>query len=173
MTAAWEKPVRLHEVRGPLKLKLAPDEAQRAAIAKQLGLVSLPALEAEVTLKPWLDGVELKGRFWASVEQVCGVSLDRFEQALEGDIDARAVPQGSPNAGGQDADGEVELDLDAPDPPDVFANEKIDVAGYVVEHLALEIDPFPRKPGATFDYNPPEDDISPFAALKKLKDPKP
>lgn len=173
MSAAWDTPVRLHEVRGPLRLKLAPDEAERAAIAKRVGLVSLPALEADVTVKPWLDGVELKGRFWATVEQVCGVSLDRFEQPVEGEIDARAVPQGSVNAGAEDPDGEVELDLEAADPPDVFANGKIDLAGYIVEHLALEIDPFPRKPGATFDYKPPEDDISPFAALKKLKDPKP
>jgi uncharacterized metal-binding protein YceD (DUF177 family) len=173
MTDAWDKPVKLHEVRGLLRLKLVPDEAQRAAIAKQLGLASLAALEADVTLKPWLDGVEVKGRFWATVEQVCGVSLDRFEQNVDGEIDARAVPQGSANAGGEDAAGEIELDLEAADPPDVFANDKIDVAGYVVEHLALEIDPFPRRPGATFDYKPPEDDVSPFAALKKLKDPKP
>jgi hypothetical protein len=172
MTAIWDKPVKLHEVRGPLRLKLVPDEAQRAAIAKQLGLASLPSLEADVTLKPWLDGVELSGRFHAVVEQVCGVSLERFEQSVDGLIDARAVPEGSPNVGGENA-GEVELDLDAADPPDVLANQAIDVAGYVVEHLALELDPFPRKPGATFDYQPPEDDISPFAALKKLKDPKP
>lgn len=172
MTAAWDKPIRLHEVRGPLRLKLTPDEMQRAAIAKQLGLASLPALEAELTLKPWLDGVELSGRFSAIVEQVCGVSLERFEQPVEGQIDARAVPEGSPNVGGEDA-GEIELDLDAADPPDVFANQAIDVAGYVVEHLSLELDPFPRKPGATFDYKPAEEETSPFAALKKLKDPKP
>jgi uncharacterized metal-binding protein YceD (DUF177 family) len=171
MTGAWDKPVRLHEVRGPLSLSLAPDETQRAAIAKQLGLVSLPALTAEVKLKPWLDGVEISGRFRASVEQVCGVSLERFEQPVEGEIDARAVPAGSPNAGGEDAD-EVELDLEAADPPDVFKHDAIDVAAYVVEHLALELDPFPRKPGVTFDYQAPEEETSPFAALKKLNEPK-
>lgn len=171
MTAAWDKPIKLHEVRGTLNLTLAPDEAQRAAIAKQLGLVSLPALTADVTLKPWLDGVEISGRFRAVVEQVCGVTLDRFEQPLDGEIDARAVPAGSPNAGAEDA-GEVELDLEAADPPDVFQHDAIDVAAYVVEHLALELDPFPRKPGATFDYQPPEEETSPFAALKKLSEPK-
>lgn len=172
MSAAWDKPVKLHEVRGPLRLTLSPDDAQRATVAKQLGLVSLPALEAEVTLKPWLDGVEIAGRFRATVEQTCGVSLDRFEQPVEGEIDARAVPEGSANAGAEDA-GDVELDLEAADPPDVFRNDTIDVAAYVVEHLALELDPFPRKPGATFDYEAPEDDTSPFAALKSLKEPKP
>jgi hypothetical protein len=43
----------------------------------------------------------------------------------------------------------------------------------VVEHLALEIDPFPRKPGAEFDYQPPAQEESPFAVLKNLKTPKP
>jgi hypothetical protein len=47
------------------------------------------------------------------------------------------------------------------------------VAHYIVEHLALAIDPFPRKPGAEFEFTPPAEEESPFAVLKKLKDPKP
>ena len=35
---------------------------QRAQIARHLKLVSLPALSAEVTVKPWLDGAEITGR---------------------------------------------------------------------------------------------------------------
>ena len=172
MSDGWDKPLRLHELaRGPVRLRLAPDEAERAAVAKQLGLTSLPALVADVTVKPWMDGVELTGRFEAVVEQVCGVTLDPFEQPLAGEIEAHAVPAGSPNAASAEG-GEIELDPDAADPPDVFAGDALDVAGYVVEHLALEIDPFPRKPGATFDYQPPAEEASPFAALKKLKDQK-
>lgn len=168
----WNKPVKLHEVnRGPLRLSLAPDDAERAAIAKRLGLKSLPALTADVTVKPWLDGAEVSGRFEAVVEQVCGVTLDPFEQPIRGDVLARAVPAGSPNAATSEA-GEMELDLEADDPPDVLAGDAIDVAEYVVEHLSLEIDPFPRKPGATFDYQPPHEEESPFAVLKKLQDPK-
>lgn len=169
---SWDKPLKLHELaRGPLRLQLEPDAAERAAIAKRLGLQSLPSFAAEVTVKPWLDGVELSGHFRAVVEQVCGVSLDPFEQPVEGEIEVRAVPADSPHATAPEG-GDLELDADAPDTPDVLAGDAIDVAGYVVEHLALEIDPFPRKPGATFDYQPPEDETSPFAALKKLKDPK-
>ncbi|HEX2802338.1 MAG TPA: DUF177 domain-containing protein, partial [Phenylobacterium sp.] len=39
--------------------------------------------------------------------------------------------------------------------------------------LALEIDPFARKPGAAFDYSPPDEPESPFAVLKMLHGPKP
>lgn len=172
MSHDWNKPVKLHELgRGPIRLKLAPDEAERTAVAKRLGLKSLPALTADITVKPWLDGAELSGRFDAVVEQVCGVTLDPFEQPVSGEVFARVVPAGSPHAATEEG-GELELDPDADDPPDVLAGDAIDVANYVVEHLSLELDPFPRKPGATFDYQPEQPEESPFAVLKKLQDPK-
>jgi uncharacterized metal-binding protein YceD (DUF177 family) len=172
MSADWSRPIRLHELaRGALELRLEPDAAERARVAHDLGLESLPALSAELTVRAWLDGAEITGRFRARVEQLCSVSLEAFEQELAGDIEVRAVPPGSPNAPAGEPH-ELELDLDAPDPPDVLEGEALDLAAYVVEHLALEIDPFPRKPGATFDYAPPEKEESPFAVLKELK-PKP
>jgi uncharacterized metal-binding protein YceD (DUF177 family) len=154
-----------------MTLTLEPGATERAKIAKTLGLVSLPSLKARLTLKPWMDGVEIAGRFDAVVEQICAVSLDAFEQPLSGDIDLRAVPQGSPQAPTADG-GEVDYDPEAPDPPDILQGEAIDVAGYVVEHLALEIDPFARKPGVEFEYTPPDEEESPFAVLKKLQGPK-
>lgn len=166
----WGRPIRLHEAsRGPVRLSLEPDAAARAAIAKDLGLVSLLHLKAEVIVRPWLDGAEITGRFTARVEQVCGVSLDPFEQDLEGEIAVAVVPAGSPNAPAEDSP-EIELDPDAPDPPDVLEADEIDVGAYLIEHLALEIDPFPRKPGVEFVYQDDAPDDGPFAALRKLKD---
>ncbi len=173
MSHAWSKPVLLHELgRGVMTLTLEPDADERAKIAKDLGLESLPALTARLTLKPWMDGVEIHGRFDALVEQICAVSLDAFEQPLSGEIELRAVPSSSDQAPHSDG-GEVDYDLDAPDPPDILTGEAIDVAGYVVEHLALEIDPFARKPGVQFEYTPSDEEKSPFAVLKKLQEPKP
>lgn len=172
MSAEWNRTIRLHELsRGPVRLSLQPDAAERARIAYDLGLESLPALTAEVTLRPWLDGVEVHGRFQARVEQICSVSLEPFEQPVEGVVEVRAAPAGSPNAP-REIGGEIHLDPDAPDPPDVLAGDAVDVAAYVVEHLALEIDPFPRKPGAEFAYAPPSSEDSPFAALRSLREPK-
>lgn len=167
----WPKPLRLREVsRGPVRLRIEADAAQRSRIAGELGLESLSSLTAELTVKPWMDGAEVIGRFTAVVEQVCSVSLDAFEQAVEGAIEVRAVPAGSPHAAPVEG-AELELDPDAPDPPDELEGDELDVASYLVEHLALEIDPFPRKPGAEFAFTPPAEDESPFAVLKKLKDP--
>lgn len=163
--------LRLSELaRRPVTVEVAPDEAERKVIARRLGLRALPALTARLTVRSWLDGAEIAGRFDAVVEQTCGVTLDPFEQPVSGELEIRVVPAGSPHAPAPDSAPEVELDPEAPDPPDELPGEEIDLGEYVVEHLALEIDPFPRKPGATFDYQNPKGDDSPFAVLKGLKD---
>lgn len=173
MNQTWSTLVRLHELaRGPLTVRLEPDATQRSAIAKALGLEGLPALTADLVAKPWMDGVEIVGRFDAVVEQACAVSLERFEQALSGTVAVRAVPAGSPHAP-EPHDGEVDYDPEAPDPPDLLQGEAIDLAAYVVEHLSLEIDPFARKPGVEFEYATPDASDSPFAALRALKAGKP
>jgi uncharacterized metal-binding protein YceD (DUF177 family) len=121
-------------------------------------------------LKVWLDGAEITGRFEGVVEQLCGITVETFEQPVFGDVEIRVVPAGSPHAPLESAAGEIELDPGAPDPPDVLEGDTIDLAAYLIEHLALAIDPFPRKPGAVFDYTPETPEESPFAVLKRLKD---
>lgn len=166
----WTHPIRLADLaRGPIRVKLEADEATRKALAKTLDLVSLKDFACDLTLRPWLDGAEIDGRLYAVVEQTCGVTLEDFDQTIDTRFDVRIVPAGSLNAPGESEGGEIELDPEAPDPPDVLDGDIIDVAAYAQEQLALNVDPFPRKPGATFDYTPETQEQSPFAALLKLK----
>jgi uncharacterized metal-binding protein YceD (DUF177 family) len=168
--APWSEIVSLAEVsRGPVTRVLNATEADRKRIARALGIDQLDQLEAKVTLTSWLDGAELDGRWTASIEQTCGLSLDRFASELEGAFLLRVLPDGSPNAP-RETGPEVAVDPDAEDPADVLEGEDVDVAAYVVEHLAMEIDPFPRKPGAAWQAPAPEEPESPFAVLKGLKD---
>jgi uncharacterized metal-binding protein YceD (DUF177 family) len=167
-TNTWSDTVSLSEIsRGPVKRSLQPDEAQRAAVAKLINVDRLDALTADVTAEPWLDGAVVRGRWKGTIEQTCGVSLDPFTTELAGDFEVRVVPQGSPNAP-TESTPEIAVDLEAEDPPDVLEGEQVDLAGYVVEHLSLEVDPFPRKPGAQFEPPPEETPASPFAVLKTL-----
>ena len=145
------------------------DPTARARIAKALGLVSLERLEAVLELSGWFDGARIDGRWSADIVQTCGVSLEEFPTALSGEFTIHAVPEGSAHAAAESDEIEIEIDLEAEDPPDVLENDVIDLGAYVVEHLALEIDPFPRKPGAVFEPPEPEVETSPFAALLKLK----
>lgn len=165
---SWSVTVPLHEVdRGPVRLRLEPNAAERAEAASQLGLPAVEALTADVTVSPWLDGAAVEGRWRATVRQTCGVSLEPFDQELSGDFRVTVAPAGSPNVPSEDPD--QTFDLDAEDPPDVLHGPEVDVAAYVVEHLALELDPFPRKPGVEWEPPEPETPASPFAALGKLK----
>jgi uncharacterized protein DUF177 involved in 23S rRNA accumulation len=165
----WRETVGLAEVsRGPVSRVIQADEAARKRIAHALNLDQLDALEARVGLTSWLDGAEIDGRWTASIEQTCGVTLERFSTELEGAFLVRVVPAGSPNAPHEEGQ-EIAVDPEGDDPPDVLEGEDVDIAGYVVEHLALEIDPFPRKPGVEWQAPPPEEPESPFAVLKGLK----
>ncbi len=172
MSASWPRALKLHELgTGPLRLHLDASSDDCAAIGRQLGLESMAALTAEITVSPWFDGVEIAGSFRADVEQICGVTLEAFQQRVSGEVLVRVVPASSPHAQLPEG-GDLELDADAPDAPDIMVNDAIDVSGYVVEHLALELDPFPRKPGATFEFEAPSTEMSPFAALQALREPK-
>lgn len=164
----WRDVIRFGEVRGPVRRSLEADEKARAAVARLLGLVAVGSLKADLTVKPWMDGVEIEGQFTADITQTCSVTAEDFEETAEGEFVVRALPPGSPNAPQEEAD-EIELDPDADDPPDVLEGEDIDLAGYVVEHLALELDPFPRAPGAEFVAPKDDGELSPFAVLRMLK----
>lgn len=168
--ASWPCAIPLAQVdRGAVKLRLEPDEAQRKAIAEQLDLVSLEAISAEVFLTSWLDGAEVSGVLRARVVQTCSATAEDFETPIDARFDLRVLPANSQNAPQAEDSGDLGVDPDADDPPDVLDGETIDVSGYVVEHLALELDPFPRKPGAVFVQPPEPVELSPFAALKGLK----
>jgi hypothetical protein len=164
----WPYSVTLGRMGRGLDLRFEPDADARKAIARTLNLVSLESLDAEVFLRPWLDGAEVSGLIRARVVQQCSVSAEDFEEPIESRFSVRVLPADSENSS-PDENGDLALDPDGDDPPDVLEGETVDVTGYVVEHLALELDPFPRKPGAVFQ--PPAEpvDLSPFAALKALK----
>lgn len=164
----WSVTVPLNALtRGSVQRRLEPDGAGRAAVAEQLALPAVEALAADVTVAPWLDGAEVSARWSARVVQTCGVSLEPFTTDLAGAFTVRAVPAGSPNAPSEDP--EVIVDIDADDPPDVLHAPEVDIAALLVEHLALELDPFPRAPGVDFEPPAPERVVSPFADLAKLK----
>ena len=164
---SWSHVVRLSELNAPVRRHLEPDEATRASLARELDVDALPELVADVEVRPWLDGAEIAGRWSARVVQTCGVTLEPYESALSGDFTVRAVPPGSRAAA--ETPTEVELDLSSEDPPDVLDGPQLDLAGYVVEHVALEVDPYPRKPGVAFEPPPAERESSPFDVLQRLK----
>lgn len=169
MTSLWPVNIGMGDVgRGGVRRDLVADEATRKRIARGLDLLSLNSLEATIGVSPWLDGVEITGRWKASLTQACVVNLDPLSTDLAGEFLIRLVPPGSDAL--PSTDSEVVLDPEGEDPPDVMEGDRIDIGHYVVEHLALEIDPFPRTPGVEFVAPEATEPESPFAVLRRLKD---
>ena len=158
----YSEPVRLHQVGAGVTRRLEPDAAARGRIAKALDLASLDSLVAEMTLAPAPGGWRLSGRVKASLAQTCGITLE----PLPVEIDA---PFSIPLAEASDAESDeivITLDDESPDPVE---GGQVDLGQYAVEQLALQLDPFPRKPGAEFVQPPEPTEISPFAVLKQLR----
>lgn len=164
------------------KHHLEADEATRQRIAAAYDLDGLESLTADLVLKPrGKSGVRVVGTLKADIRQICVVSLEPFVHHMEDEIDRSYTPASSKPRRPRDLneEGEIEIDLETLDPPDVMLDGIIDLGALVCEQLALNIDPFPRKPGVEFQDAAPDlgegaDDgeaaPSPFAALEKLKD---
>lgn len=154
--------------RGLLQRTLSADGNVRAAVGELLHLEAVSKLEAEIAVAPWLDGIEIRGRIDAIVTLLCGVTLEPIEQSIEQPFCVRIVPPESPNGWAWPGGDEVQIDLEADDPPDVLAGSTVDIGALIVEHLALAIPPFPKKPGAVFVSDTNGDTPSPFSALAAL-----
>ena len=163
---SWSVPLRLDQIGRGVTRRLVASEQERARIARDLDLAALDRLEAEVDVSPAPVGWRLQGKLSAHVVQTCGVTLEPLPADIEArfSVDIVETLVDEPESG-----PDRELGLDSWDPPDVAEGGVIDLGGYVVEHLALELDPFPRKPGVAFEPPAAEAEPSPFAVLAKLR----
>ncbi|MFT0859034.1 YceD family protein [Ancylobacter sp. G4_0304] len=149
--------------------RVEPDEAARAALAREFGIPAISAFKAKVTLVPGSRGcVRAEGRVEAVVRQVCVVTLEEFDTSVSEEIDVTFAPEDQlpeirPGA---------EIDVSELDLPDPLVDGTVDVGAVAAEFLALALDPYPRKPGAEFKRveELPDEQLSPFAALAKLRD---
>lgn len=166
--SGWPVKVSFGEIsRGASHFDFEADGRTRMEIARQLHLAELTVFRGEISVVPWQDGARIDGRYEADLAQICSVTAEPLPQTLSGDFSVRVLPPGSPNA--PDPAEEIEIDPDGEDPPDVLEEPIIDLTAYAFEHLALDLEPFPRKPGAEFIPPVEEAQISPFAVLKTLK----
>lgn len=154
--------------RSPTALDLAPNAEQRAGIAGELGLISLPALSMTGTVAPAAHGTwELSARLTARVVQPCVATLDPVETAISEDVHRIYSPDVAP----PDAD-ETEM----PDADLEPLGQTIDPGAVMIEALALALPEYPRSKGAdaaaaggaTKDENADGDTRRPFAGLADL-----
>ena len=151
---------------GGERVTIAATEGERAALAQRLGIEAMALLEASVGLTPVGAGmVAAEGEVRARVTQVCVVSLEPFEQALE--IPLRLVFRP-----GTEADLVADQTIDPESEDEVpYEGGRFDLGEAVVETLALALDPWPRSPGAVLELPPPTGPAGtgPFAVLARRR----
>ncbi|NJO54230.1 MAG: DUF177 domain-containing protein [Bacteroidales bacterium] len=170
--APWTHIVMVSQLPPESSLTLEPNAETRAALARHVGALSVPELTATLDLAADRKaGVSVTGRLKGRIVQACVVTLEPVESAIDEAVDARFVPAAEPRA----ASGpEIEVSLEAEDPPEPLINGRIDLGAVLTEFFSLGIDPYPRKPGAAWQPAEAETQAepeaeSPFAALAKLR----
>jgi hypothetical protein len=164
----WSVPVRLDEVpETGLHMDIEADAAARAAVAAAVGVNEVTGLTAAFDVaRHGRDGLRVVGTVSARVHQTCVVTLEPVENDIEEQVDLVFAP---PSALGP-AGNEVNLGVEAVEPPESLIDGVADLGAVAAEFLMLGIDPYPRKPGAVFE--PPQNAVTgahPFAALAALR----
>jgi uncharacterized metal-binding protein YceD (DUF177 family) len=149
-------------------VRLAANEAERAALATRFGIVAVNRLVAEVELAPAKRAILATGRLDAEIVQSCAISGEDVPVTVSEPLALRFVPQRRPGR----PDEEVELGAEDLDEME-FSGTQFDLGEAVAQSLALAIDPFLEGPNADEFRKKSgyfgEDTANPFAALAKLK----
>jgi len=167
-------PVRLSDLssRKPTRLTLEPDAAGRTAIAEDLSIRDLPKLRFVVELRPigrtdW----HLTGDLGATVVQDCVVTLDPVTTRIDEPVERRYLAD-MPEPTGE------EIEMPEDDTAEALP-ATLDLAGVMIEALALALPPYPRRPDAepadTIVTEPgveplTDERMRPFAGLAGLRD---
>jgi hypothetical protein len=130
-----------------LDCDISANPAECRAIAVRLDVPAVLGFACHFHLTRTQEGrggeILAEGRLRATLLRVCVISLDEFEATIEHRFRVRFVPAGTESS---EIDPEAEDELP-------YSHVSIDLGEAAVEELALNLDPYPRKPGAEL---PPE-----------------
>lgn len=147
-----------------VEVEVEATEEERSALAKDFKLPAIHELRARFRLSGSERRVHVDGQVEARISQICIVTLDLFDTETREQVEVDFAKPGS--RASQVAASNADHDA-----PDEITGGAIDVGALAAEFLALGLDPYPRKPGATFSFETGEAAAdSPFAGLKTLKE---
>ena len=141
--------------------------AEREALAAFLKLPAIEALSASLALtRSGAAGVRVTGAVHGELTQICVVSLEPFPATIDEVIDVSFAPRAEEGAARRSGAEPETFSMTDQGEPDPIVDGKIDLGALAAEFFALGLDPYPRKPGASFESpEEPEATVSPFSAL--------
>ncbi len=148
-------------------IEARPDE--RTALAERFAILAVNRLRAEGVIRSQAGGkrVKLEGHLSAEVVQTCVITLEPVTAAIEAPLERLYGFEDVTEDVGSDI-REVFLDLTDDLPAEPLTGDVVDIGAAAAEQLGLELDPYPRKPGARFEgvtEERPEERLGPFARL--------
>jgi uncharacterized metal-binding protein YceD (DUF177 family) len=145
----------------PFEIEVTATAEECAALALRLGIPAVDAFSCRFRLHRGEAGrIAAEADLRARLVRECVVSLDPFDTDVAEAFRVVFVPEGR-----ESADDDPESDDEIP-----YAGSAIDLGEAAAEQLALTLDPYPHKPGATLPPEVQEPLDSPFAALSRRRD---
>ncbi|MEM7069509.1 MAG: YceD family protein [Pseudomonadota bacterium] len=155
-------------------ISLAGDKTNLDFLSSSIEVDEVLDINAELLMKPWqMNGAELTGTMTIKLAQTCVTTLEPIETQYEFDLKRQFLPAADPCFKNQAIiDGELIIEPDADDLPDVIEGRNVDIWDVILEELNLHIDPYPRSDEFQWESQPEEEEIAdthkPFANLKTL-----
>lgn len=155
--------------RNGLQQNIQANSEECGLLARRFGILTVYALSASLSIRKSNNGesFNVHGCFLARVQQECNVSLDPFDQEISAKIDQTFVRV-------HDCLSEVQFEPDLEEAYDEEIRDKfIDLGEMVAQCFALELSPYPRKPGIEYiqevEKNTYSEVLNPFYELARLK----
>jgi uncharacterized metal-binding protein YceD (DUF177 family) len=141
--------------------KITADPLECAGLAKRLQVPTVHRVSAVLRVKPWRGGgIKVSGPADIELSQISVVSLEEFRTYQTVEVE-RYFLNLSPS---EMEDSELDIEP--------MLHGEIDLGEIVAETIALELDPYPRRPGEEFADSAIEPDdgkpkkLNPFNVLK-------
>jgi uncharacterized metal-binding protein YceD (DUF177 family) len=153
----------------PRALSIEAEEVERINLARRFGLIGIGRLAADLELRRQGVEIAMEGMLFASVTQACVATGAGLDAAIEAPFNLVFRPQPDP------AERDEEVELGAAELDVVFYDAAaIDLGEAVAETLLLNLEPYPRAPGAEAALKAAgvrsEEEAGPFGALAGLRD---
>lgn len=180
MNSELEFPISISKLPAPSETLILPiSQPASVAVAQECGVIAFKNLQASFRFKRWRKhGATVICKFSTQIEQECIASLDQVFSRVEESIERQFLPEHSSDYNLPEiVDGEMILDPEAADLPDIIVGDSINLWDILIEELILVINPFPRadsaKPKSEFLGKVPSNKAGepthrPFSDLKTL-----
>jgi hypothetical protein len=186
--AEWSHTLEIEKIgTEPKTITFKADAQQRIDLARRMGVMSVEAAQASVTIQRVGGGIlHAIGTVEADLTQSCVVSLgpvpahveDEFEGWFGDKAQALSFAKARNEREAKKGHTEMEILEEAVDPEPII-NGRIDLGELATQYLSLALDPYPRAEGVTSQYIVTEEDKdkegaelrrNPFEALKDWKE---